>query len=176
MTIHRSAEDELSLIAAQLGRVPRPPFRVASRCVFGVPTTIVSPSRLSDGTPFPDYAWLTCPWIAEHVGSLESAGAIAQWSLRMADDRTLAADVSRTDVAVREARAVEGGGVDSCAHVGIAGQRDPRHLKCLHAHVALSLAGIPDRIGSEVLGSIGEACDDGRCLGLAMSEAGGRRL
>ena len=169
-------EDELSLITAQLGRVPRTPFRVASRCVFGFPTTIVSPSLLSDETPFPAYAWLTCPWLAERVGALESSGEIARWSLRAANDGELAAALSRTDVAVRDARAAESGGADACAHVGIAGQRDPLGVKCLHAHVALELAGISDRIGSEVLGSIGDACDDGRCASLETCDTSGGRL
>jgi len=169
------AEDELSVITAQLGRVPRTPFRVASRCVFGFPTTIVSPSLLSDETPFPAYAWLTCPWIAERVGALESSGEISRWSVRATEDDELAAELSRTDAAVRDARAAESGGVDACAHVGIAGQRDPLLVKCLHAHVALELAGISDRVGADILGSVGEACENGLCAGLETSDTSVRR-
>jgi hypothetical protein len=128
---------------------------------------------LSDGTPFPAYAWLTCPWLAERVGALESSGEIARWSQRAGDDGELAAALRSTDAAVRYARAAESDGADACADVGIAGQRDPLGVKCLHAHVALQLAGIADRIGSEVLGKIGYACDDERCSSLEIHNAGG---
>ena len=158
---------EATLVSAQLGRAPREPWRVAARCSYGYPCAIVSPSLLADGTPFPAYAWLTCPYLLEMLAAAESAGAAAMWAQRAAADEGLAAGLLATDVAVRAARARESGGNDACGSVGIAGQRDPLGVKCLHAHVALALAGIDDPIGAEELGKIQPTCSDARCRSLA---------
>lgn len=139
---------------------------MSSRCRFGHPNTVASPSRLSDGTPFPTLVWLTCPWLTEEVAALESLGAAAEWTAKAADDETIAAQLRAADAAVRRARAEESGGDDTCADVGIAGQRDPLKVKCLHAHVALALIGLEDPIGLAVLGEKGAACPDERCSSL----------
>ena len=161
----RTGADE-PLVASQLGRVPREPWRVPARCRFGRPTAIVSPSRLADGTPFPNYAWLTCPHLAEQVAARESAGDVAAWAARAASDESLAAALRAVDARVRELRAAESGGVDACSSVGIAGQRDPLGVKCLHAHVALSLVGVSDPVGESFLASASRECDDDRCAAL----------
>lgn len=157
------------VVAAQIGRTPREPWRVAARCEYGYPTAIVSPSVLSDGTPFPTYAWLTCPWLADAIAATESAGATSQWSARAASDEALASALQATDAGLREARRVESGGSDARQSVGLAGQRDPLKVKCLHAHVALELVGIEDPIGHAVLGNIECVCPDRRCDTLASS-------
>lgn len=143
--------------------MPRSPWRVASTCTHGYPNTIVSPSRLADGTPFPTWAWLTCPWLAEKVSAEESAGGTSRWAEAAALDPQLAEQLQALDVAVREARASESVDEDACPTVGIAGQREPLGVKCLHAHVALALAGLDDPIGSETIARFGTACADRRC-------------
>ena len=163
-----AAASDAALVSAQLGRTPRDPWRVAARCAYGYPTAIVSPSRLADGAPFPTYAWLTCPYLLETLAAEESAGAAATWAQRAADDSQFAAALVAADAAVRAARTRESGGEDACADVGIAGQRDPLGVKCLHAHVALALVGIEDPIGVEELGKIEPTCSDGRCRLLAI--------
>lgn len=160
------ADVDRVLVARQLARVPRDPWRVAARCAYGYPSAIVSPSVLSDSTPFPDFAWLTCPWLAAEVSSLESGGACAHWTARLAEDAESAAALVACDAEVRRRRADESGGDDPCAHVGLAGQRDVLKVKCLHAHVALSLAGLEDPIGSDVLAQTGDVCPDERCAAL----------
>lgn len=135
-------------------------------CAHGFPTTIISPPTLSDGTPFPTYAWLTCPWLNERLSAEESAGGTAAWASRAHVDRDLARRLRTTDAEVRRLRVDEAGGVDPCFSVGIAGQRDPLGVKCLHAHAALALVGVDDPIGVELLGKIGTACADARCAGL----------
>ncbi len=155
-------------VAAQLGRIPRGPWRVAVRCRWGRPAVIVSPSRLSDGTPFPNLAWLTCPWLAESVAAEESAGGAAAFARRAAEAPEFAAALTAADATVREKRAVESGGIDACATVGIAGQRDPLGVKCLHAHVALALLGVADPVGEDVLSRVQRWCDDDRCAGLGL--------
>lgn len=162
--VHSTAE--AALVARQLGRTPREPWRVGSLCAHGFPTTIVSSPTLADGTPFPTFAWLTCPWLTECLGAEESAGGTAAWASRADVDRELSRALRDTDAALRRERAQEAGGIDPCFSVGIAGQRDPLGVKCLHAHVALQLAGVGDPIGAALLGKIGTACADARCAGL----------
>ena len=158
--------DETAIVSAQIGRMPRQPWRVAARCRHGYPTVIVSPSRLSDGTLFPTHAWLTCPWLAQAMSSAESAGSTAAWARRAATDATLAAALVQADGQLRLARAAESGRDDACAAVGLAGQRDPLGVKCLHAHAALTLIGIDDPIGDAELCKIERDCPDRRCAEL----------
>ena len=160
------ASAEKTLVAAQLGRAPREPWRVAARCSYGYPTAIVSPSRLADGSPFPTFAWLTCPWLLDFAAAEESEGGAARWARRAADDAGTADALRAVDAEVREMRAAESGGADACEGVGVAGQRDPLGVKCLHAHIALALVGLDDPVGAGELGKIQRECPDGRCAAL----------
>ena len=162
---------ESALVAEQVGRPPRTPWRVAARCRYGRPTVIVSPSRLDDGTPFPTYAWLTCPHLVERVGAAESAGAVARFAERAAREPVLSADLGALDARLRALRTAESGGTDACAAVGIGGQRDPLGVKCLHLHVALALLGERDPIGIELLGQMPRECENDRCGALAGADA-----
>jgi len=163
--VPESGRDGL-VVAEQVGRVPRPPWRVAVRCRFGYPTVIVSPSVLADGMRFPTFAWLTCPWLIELASAAESRGETALWARRAAVDAGLRSQLAETDRTMRELRAAESGGNDACAVVGIAGQASSAGVKCLHAHVALALVGVPDPIGLELLGEWQDECDDERCARL----------
>jgi hypothetical protein len=122
---------------------------------------------LEDGSLFPTTFWLTCPRLVEAGGVLESAGEGARFARRIARSAQLALAAAAADVAYREARRSEGGGVDPCPGVGIAGQRDPLTVKCLHARLAAHLAGIADPVGAEVAatvaGAIDSECADARC-------------
>jgi hypothetical protein len=88
-------------------------------------------------------------------------------SERIAGDPDFAAAVVAADAANRAARLAEGDGIDPCADVGVAGQRDRRAVKCLHARLAAHLAGVPDPAGAliaeAVAGVIASACDEARC-------------
>lgn len=163
MSPSAAGRDEAAIVEGQLGRIPRPPWRVAARCTFGYPSAIVSPSVLEDGTPFPTYAWLTCPWLSREVGALESHGGVAKWAGKVSGDPDLEHRLSELETRLRSARAVESGGSDACASVGISGQRDFRGVKCLHAHVALELAGLDDPIGAGIIEFTGVVCPDRRC-------------
>ncbi len=158
-------------MAAQIERLPRTPWRVVARCEWGYPTVIWSPSRLDDGTPFPNLAWLTCPYLIVAVGALESTGLLREWTERISDDTRLQRALEMTDKEVRASRRIESAGDDACASVGIAGQKIPTAMKCLHAHVALSLSGIDDVVGDDVLALTGRLCPDSRCQRLLDSDS-----
>ncbi len=164
----RGAPGELAspyrdVVARQLGREPRGSWRIGAACSWGYPSMIVTAPVLADGTPFPTLYWLTCPWLAEHAAHEESGGAVAAAAERLAADPLAAAALEASDAAYREARAAEAGGTDPCAGTGIAGQKDPLAVKCLHAHVAAALAGTGDPLGLECMGRWDEACPDERC-------------
>jgi hypothetical protein len=158
-------------VERQIGRVPRRPWRIAVRCQWGRPSVIASPSRLADGTPFPTLYWLTCPYLLERVSSLESAGFISAWNERADTDPVLSVLLGEADAELRERRARESGGTDGCASVGVAGQRDSASVKCLHAHVALALAGIRDPVGEETIALLGTCCEDDACATIAAVDA-----
>lgn len=161
-----SASDT-ALVAEQIGRAPRVPWRVAARCRFGQPSVIVSPSRLADGTPFPTYAWLTCPHLTERVGAVESTGAAARFTELVRTEPAIELALRAMDARVRELRTAESGGVDACPTVGLGGQRNPLGVKCLHLHVALALLGERDPIGEDVLAGMDRECEDNRCAALS---------
>jgi len=48
----------------------------AARCRFGCPRVIVC-SPLKGVIPFPTSFWLTCPWLARLIGSVESGGGVS---------------------------------------------------------------------------------------------------
>lgn len=160
MTSHEVDE---RVVTAQIGREPRKPWRVARRCSSGFPCVIASPARLDDGSPFPTLFWLTCPHLSEGAALVESHGATSRWARRAAAESEVARALYDADRAVRAARVDETSGDDPCTGTGIAGQRDPLLVKCIHAHTALALAGIADPIGDWLIGEVGLECGDARC-------------
>ena len=157
-----------AVVARQLGRAPRGTWRVVSSCEHGYPRVIAVAPSLEDGSPFPTTFWLTCPHLVEAVFALESAGEHRAWMERIAGDPVLASRLREADRAYRAARRNEGGGVDPCATVGVAGQSDPLAVKCLHARVAAALAGTGDPVGEGALARLAEggvttSCGDIAC-------------
>lgn len=159
---------DVACVAGQLGRSPRGRWSVCARCSFGRPVVISVAPLLADGERFPTSGWLTCPWLVEAVARLESRGDAAAWTRRIASDEALRRAVLDADTAYRSWRRDLGGGEDPCGDVGVAGQADPRVVKCLHARVAAFLAGRPDPVGEGALADVEGAdgsreCGDDRC-------------
>jgi len=158
------ASDE-QVLQAQLGRPPREPWSVSSRCSHGRPSTVLTGPVLADGTPFPTLYWLTCPWLRAYVDGLESSGVAGEWRVRLSSEPELALRMTDAEAQYRSRRADAAGGQDPCATVGIAGQRDSTATKCIHAHVAAALAGIDDPIGHDVIAGADPLwCPDQVCL------------
>lgn len=143
--------DDAAAVASQLGRSPRGSWSVVARCHHGLPAAIAVAPRLEDGSPFPTTFWLTCPLLVQAAGAAESAGEHARYAKRISAEADLASAALAADARYRSARADLGGGEDPCGAVGVAGQRDPLAVKCLHARVAAALAGIPDPIGNDLI-------------------------
>lgn len=152
MTAARSAGSPASsdreAVAALIGREPLAGFEVAVRCPFGAPAVVRNRPRDARGRPFPTRDWLTCRALAEAVSRLEAAGGV----------RMLEADEDMREellAAHRRHRALHDG------H-RVAGSGDPRHVKCLHAHLAFAMDEGGSPVGDWILERSG-ARWPGRC-------------
>ena len=148
----------------QMGRTPREPWRVVVGCKYGCPQVVASPSKLADGELFPQWAWLTCPYLCKVIARVEAAGGCEE-ATRMLEKRPRCAEqICECDNKVRELRAQESGGTDHCSEVGLCGSKDPLKVKCLHSHVAYHLAGLSTPIGKDFLLVHSRTCADRACL------------
>jgi uncharacterized protein len=157
-----SATDEAA-VAEQLDRPPRDLVGVAHRCPCGLPDVVATSPRLSDGTPFPTFYYLTCPRAASLIGTLEAGGRMREMSDRLADDPTVAAayeDAHHRYLADRGAY----GRVEEIEGVSAGGM--PTRVKCLHVLAAHALAAGPgaNQLGDEVLAALPPWWRDGPCV------------
>jgi hypothetical protein len=140
--------DDIAVVAQQLGRAPRASRGVAHRCSCGLPDVVETAPRLADGTPFPTLFYLTCPRAASAIGRLESTGVMREMTQRLRNDDALAAGYRAAyDDYLRRRDAIEPLGVT------VAAGGMPDRVKCLHVHVAHTLATGPgvNPIGDETL-------------------------
>ena len=147
MTFRDASPDDVAAIETMLGRP------LAGRCAVvvrraGAPVVIENEPHLRDGTPMPTLYWLVDPALHEAVSRLESEGGVHRFE-EMVDPSALAAchdDYARR----RGARVVRGDLVAPSGGVG--GTRTG--VKCLHAHLANTLAGHVDPVGEIVAGLV----------------------
>ena len=154
-----SAED-LAVIAEQLGRPPRGVLSVAARCPAGHPAVVRTAPRLPDGTPFPTLYYLTCPKLASRIGTLEAEGLMREQTDRLAEEPELAAAYR----AAHESYLAER---DAIAPLGtdVSAGGMPDRVKCLHVHIAHSLAKGPgvNPIGDDAITHLGDWFTTGPC-------------
>lgn len=145
-----ATDADRAAVEAQLGRPPRGTRVVAHRCPCGLPDTVETSPRLADGTPFPTLFYLTCPRATAACGRLEASGLMKEMTARLAADPELAARYRAAHedyLARREA-------IDSVPEIaGISAGGMPGRVKCLHVHLAHTLAVGPgvNPFGDEVL-------------------------
>ncbi len=148
-------------VAAQLGRAPRGVRGVAHRCPCGLPSVVRTNPRLEDGTPFPTLYYLTCARLCSRLGGLEAGGTMREMTERLASDSELAAAYRRAHQAyLAERDAIEPLGTE----VSAGGM--PDRVKCLHVHVAHSLAAGPgvNPFGDEALAAVSDWWRAGPCV------------
>lgn len=111
------------------------------------------------GEPFPTTHYLTCPHLVAAVSRLEAAGGVERWSEAVRRDATLRESLERATERQRalrrrlaHGRTGRDGG--SSLDVGIGGARSPERLKCLHAHVAFTLAEPGYELGEAILAEL----------------------
>ncbi len=134
------SERDVRIVSAQLGRPARDVVGIAARCVCGAPTVVATAPRLSDGTPFPTFYYLSHPTATAAMSFLEAAQLMVECTELLADDAEVAEAYGRAHrdyLADRESIAV----VPELAGISAGGM--PTRVKCLHALVAHSLAAGP---------------------------------
>lgn len=147
-----TAQDIVSL-EKQLGRQMRDVVGVGARCVCGNPIVVVTKPRLSDGTPFPTFYYLSLPAATAALSTLEANGFMAQLQDRLAREPELAAAYAQAHEAYLKDRSVYGS-VEEIEGISAGGM--PVRVKCLHALAGHSLAAGP---GVNPIGDIAlEAC------------------
>jgi len=158
-----ASEDDLAVVAAQLGRTPRGTREIAHRCRCGRPDVVETTPRLPDGTPFPTLFYLTCPRAVQECSRLESAGLMKEMNARLAEDPELAERYRRAHEDYLRRR-------EAVGHVaeidGVSAGGMPGRVKCLHVHVGHALAVGPgiNPFGDEALALIGEWWTPGPCV------------
>ena len=151
--------DDRAVVERQLGRPPRAFRRVAVRCPWGTAAVTEQEPYDETGEPFPTTYYLTCPHLVAAVSRLEAAGGVERWSAEVECDPVLAADLERATTEQRRIRRQLAGGRSgrddgASLELGIGGSRNPRRLKCLHAHVAYALAQPGYGLGGRVLAEL----------------------
>ncbi|CAN5192161.1 DUF501 domain-containing protein [soil metagenome] len=132
-----TAED-VRTVSHQLGRPARDVVGIAARCVCGAPTVVSTRPRLSDGTPFPTFYYLTHPAATAAVSTLEAEGEMPGLAALLVDD---VADQYRAAHLSYIADRETFGFVEEIAGVSAGGM--PDRVKCLHALVGHALAAGP---------------------------------
>ena len=131
------SERDLRIVSAQLGRPARDVVGIAARCVCGAPTVVSTAPRLSDGTPFPTFYYLTHPAATAAMSFLEAAQVMVECGELLAAEPEVAAAYARAHeqyLADRESIAV----VPEIAGISAGGM--PSRVKCLHALAGHALA------------------------------------
>lgn len=135
--------------SAQIGRPVRSDVTVNVRCSLALPIVITVPPVLDDGTPFPTMYWLTCPLAQIRVARLESAGGVRAMDRRAETDGGFAKRLASTHerYAAERDRHVPPD-AEHTPRGGVAGSE--QGVKCLHAHLADTLAGNDNPVGELV--------------------------
>lgn len=159
-TFEPVTEADRQIIAEQLGRPPRALRAVAARCPSGHPAVVQTSPRLENGTPFPTLYYLTCPRLASLVGTLEANGVMKEMTERLSTDPELAAAYQRT----HEGYLAERDAIESLGHEVTAGGM-PGRVKCLHVHLAHTLAKGPgvNPFGDETVALLARDWPSGDC-------------
>jgi uncharacterized protein len=156
-------ERDLATVHEQLGRPPRDALTVAHRCPCGNPDVVATAPRLSDGTPFPTFYYLTCPRAASEIGTLEASGVMRDMTERLAQDEGLATRYRGAHESYLAERRRYG---DVPEIDGVSAGGMPDRVKCLHVLVAHALAAGPgvNPIGDEARELLGPWWETGPCV------------
>ena len=137
-------------VAQLLGREPRGAFDVVVRDDTGDPIVVRNAPLLDDGTPMPTRYYLVGAELVRDVSRLEADGGVRRAEAEI-DAAAIAATHERY-AAERDA-AIAVGHQGPRPYGGVGGTRTG--VKCLHAHVAYTLAGGDDPVGRWALAHLG---------------------
>ena len=137
MPITEASSADIASLEKQLGRPMRDVVGVGARCVCGNPIVVVTKPRLSDGSPFPTFYYLSLPAATAALSTLEAAGFMAQLQERLAVEPELAAAYRQAHESYLSDR-LKFGAVAEIEGISAGGM--PTRVKCLHALAGHALA------------------------------------
>lgn len=140
MPITEASSADIASLEKQLGREMRDVVGVGARCVCGNPIVVVTKPRLSDGSPFPTFYYLSLPAATAALSTLEASGFMAELQARLSEEPDLKAAYEKAHESYLADRLVHG----EVAEIdGISAGGMPVRVKCLHALAGHSLAAGP---------------------------------
>lgn len=110
---------------------------VGARCICGNPIVVVTKPRLSDGSPFPTFYYLSLPAATAALSTLEASGFMAELQERLSLEPELKLAYEQAHRAYLSDR-LEHGEVSEIDGISAGGM--PLRVKCLHALAGHSLA------------------------------------
>lgn len=140
MPLTEATEADIASLEKQLGRPMRDVVGIGARCVCGNPIVVVTKPRLSDGSPFPTFYYLSLPAATAALSALEASGFMAQLQERLAAEPELKAGYEKAHEAYLADRA-QYGEVEEIEGISAGGM--PVRVKCLHALAGHSLSAGP---------------------------------
>lgn len=153
MPITEATAADIASLEKQLGRPMRDVVGIGARCVCGNPIVVVTKPRLSDGSPFPTFYYLSLPAATAALSTLEASGFMAELQDRLAVEPELASSYGKAHEAYLADRAKFG---NPSEIEGISAGGMPTRVKCLHALAGHALVAGP---GVNPIGDIAlEAC------------------
>jgi len=132
------SELDIRAVSQQLGRPARDVVGIAARCVCGNPTVVSTRPRLTDGTPFPTFYYLTHPAATAAVSTLEAEGRMPGFAALLEGDTAAQYRVAHEQYLADRATAGDVPEIDGISAGGM-----PDRVKCLHALVGHALAAGP---------------------------------
>jgi hypothetical protein len=135
-----ATQADLATVSAQLGRQVRDVVGIAARTLDGTPAVVATAPRLSDGTPFPTFYYLTHPALVAAVSRLEAEGRMREWGALVEPEGEFADRYAAAHAAYLADRATAG---DVPEVAGISAGGMPLRVKCLHALAGHALAAGP---------------------------------
>lgn len=167
------SERDLRIVSAQLGRPARDVVGIAARCACGAPTVVSTRPRLSDGTPFPTFYYLTHPVATAAMSFLEAAQLMGEFTELLDRD----AEVAAAYRAAHEQYLADREQFGTVAEItGVSAGGMPTRVKCLHAVAGHALAAGPgvNPIGDLALERSSWSPDVCRCPDYGVDDADDR--
>lgn len=137
MPLTEATAADIASLEKQLGRQMRDVIGIGARCVCGNPIVVVTKPRLSDGSPFPTFYYLSLPAATAALSTLEASGFMAQLQERLGSEPELAESYRKAHEAYLADRQAYGV-VEEIEGISAGGM--PTRVKCLHALAGHSLA------------------------------------
>lgn len=139
-----------NIVKRQLGNKNLSTYEIVSRCSYGYPTVIKN-ILSKESKNIKTLYWLTCPYLRKKTGVLEQNGFITKIS------ELISENMDKMNSFIKEYREDRKDSICSDVEVhkdileaGIAGVKEHRYAKCLHAHLAFYLVNKDYFIGKEI--------------------------